>query len=364
MKMKKKITYEKLYLRNRKYRVRSFWTWVVLIALLVVGYWYARNLCQEYEDIQPHHVAQSEVERLTSGDFSGVLEGEDGNEPSEDYIRFLKETLSGREITYSKISSSDPEKSIYNLLADGEKFGRMYLTGSEETSKHGFPMWEVEKTVSYLVVPVSDTTHYVKAPESSVVTVNGVSMTDEHVIESGIDSIYDGHLLENVPSQKEVKYAFTDKNQSAEVVVIDAKGREQKVELIDGVYTAIRNYDVAEMEQFKKLVEDTLIATARYTVGFTNIYGTSKYVEPKTTAYDYLYLYSYGGSEKALEISDFKDVSVEDFVMLSEESFACVAKATYNCVYSTKGTIEYNIDYLLFYKKYADGWRVYDMVFR
>ncbi|MBQ1255942.1 MAG: hypothetical protein IIX93_01540 [Clostridia bacterium] len=361
---KKKITYEKLYLRSRRYRVRSFWTWVVLIALLVVGYRYARNLCQEYELIQPHHVAESEVERLASGDFSGVYEGEDANAPSEEYIAFLKENLSGREITYSKISSSDTEKSVYNLYADGEKFGRVYLTGSEETSKHGFPMWEVEKTVAYLAVPVSDTTHYVKAPESSVVTVNGVLMTDEYAVESGIDSIYDGHLLENVPSQKEVKYAFTDKNPTAEVVVVDAKGREQKVELADGVYTAVRNYDDEECAQFRDLVEKTLVATARYTVGFTNIYGTSKYVEPKTTAYDYLYLYSCGGSEKALEISEFKNVVVEDFVMLSEDSFACVAKATYNCVYSTKGTIEYNIDYLLFYKKYPDGWRVYDMVFR
>ena len=87
-------------------------------------------------------------------------------------------------------------------------------------------------------------------------------------------------------------------------------------------------------------------------------------MEPKTTAYDYLFMYSYGGSEKALSISDFDEIFVEDFVMLSEDSFACVAKTTYNCVYSTKGEIEYNIDYLLFYKKYYDGWRVYDMVFR
>ncbi|MBQ4618751.1 MAG: hypothetical protein IJB25_02570 [Clostridia bacterium] len=363
--MGKKKTYEKLYVRNRKYRIRSFWTSVLLIVLLVVGYRYARSLCQEYENVQPHHVAEKEIERLSAGDYTDIIEGDDGNIPSDEYVQYLTEVLSGRKITYSKVSSSDPDKCLYNLYADGERFGRVYLTESESKSKHGFPMWAVEKTVSYISIPTTPTIsamQYIRAQESSTVMVNNVPLTEEHIVEAGIDSIYDGHLLENVPSQKECIYAFP--GEDVDIEVIDSKGNHQEVVLIDDVYTAIRNYDNEERENFRKLVEDTLIAIARYTVGFTNIYGTSRCVEPKTTAYDYLFMYSYGGSEKALSISDFDEIFVEDFVMLSEDSFACVAKTTYNCVYSTKGEIEYNIDYLLFYKKYYDGWRVYDMVFR
>lgn len=362
--MKKNITYEKLYLRNRKYRIRSIITSLVLVLLLVIGYAYARNLCQEYEDIQPHHITESEVQRLSAGDYTGILEGEKEADASDEYIQYLSNALSGCKITFEKVSSSDPDKCVYNLYADEEKFGRLYLIESEQKSKHGFPMWEIEKTVSYIAAPVVMTTHYVRAQESSTVMVNDVVLTSDYVIEAGLDSIYDGHLLENVPSQKECIYAFADQNETANVVITDENGKAQEVELIDGVYTALRNYDDEKCAEFRQLVEDTVIATARYTVGFTKIYGTHNYIEEKTPAYNYMYLYSQGGSEKALSISDFEDIIVEDFVMLSEDSFACVAKTTYNCVYSTKGEITYNIDYLLFYKKYSDGWRVYDMVFR
>jgi len=359
-----KKTYERLYLRNRKYRIRSFWTSVFLIALLVIGYRYARNLCQEYEDVQPHHVVESEVKRLSSGDYTGVFAGEDGEASSDEYIRHMADILSGREITYQKVSSSDPSKCLYDLLADGEKFGRLYLKDSGYKSKNGFSIWTVEKTVSYIAVPVPKTTHYVRAQETSAVTVNNVALTSEHVIEAGIDSIYDGHLLENAPSQKECIYAFTDENATADVVVVDSEGLRQQVELIDGVYTAIRNYDNEEYAEFRDLVEKTLKVTARYTVGLASIQDTRWYIEPSTTAYDYLYLYSYGGSEKALSINDFEDIVIDDFVKLSEDSFACVAKSTYTCRYSTKGEIEYKIDYLLFYKNYNGAWRVYDIVFR
>lgn len=199
---------------------------------------------------------------------------------------------------------------------------------------------------------------------TSEVYVDGVKLTEEYITQSDIESIYDAHLRENALSQKECVYSFVSGSEEPEIVVKDLKGRNQVVEKKDGKYFALRNWDDEAYTEYMDLAKNTMYTVSKYIVGHETLYGTLKYVEVKSVAFNYLDLYARGGSEKALYDYTYNDIFIGEFVYLSDDSFACTARSTFNTRYSSKGVIVNKINYLLFFRKGPEGWKAYDIVFR
>lgn len=137
----------------------------------------------------------------------------------------FKSKFENAEITYSYVAGSD--RKIINVKANGEKFARFSIKPSDEKSKYGFSLYELDKITLYYDTPAESAV--VKIPFFCTAYADGMELTDEYLKEDNI--IEDSRV--DIP---EGAYLFTYKRYSVSglynkplITVKDGEGNEKSL---------------------------------------------------------------------------------------------------------------------------------------
>ena len=194
----------------------------VLLALTIIALICVGALVSEYSAAQPEKTVESVINelkaKLAAGDaeaFLGIEESASDYEVSNKagYVDAYVKKLDGAVISYSlDTGAGEGLEKVYTLFANGEKFAKVYLSGSNQRSKLFFfsmADWKSDKIAS---LPfgggIGDMKIYL--PEGIKCTVNGIELKSEDFSENENDiPVY---VVKNLEKQPEI--AFTRVNGS------------------------------------------------------------------------------------------------------------------------------------------------------
>ena len=213
----------------------SFWkdlwkkTWkpyviftAVLVALAIIALIYVGALVGEYSDAQPERVIESVIDelktKLASGGASEFLDIEKNANEYEisnkaGYTDAYVKKLSGAVFSYSlDTGAGEGLEKVYTLFANGEKFAKVDLKGSNQRSKLFFFSMADWKVSNIYSMPfgggIGDMKIYL--PDGIKCTVNGIALKSEDFSEKEDDiPVY---VVKNLEKQPEI--AFTRENGS------------------------------------------------------------------------------------------------------------------------------------------------------
>ncbi|MDE6662022.1 MAG: hypothetical protein K2K46_01640 [Lachnospiraceae bacterium] len=248
---------------------------VVMAAALIWFYGFLKDYQRVFDETRPLLYQNKVMEIFTARDAEQILEQAEPVElgpfeSRENYISFLNDYLSGKSIDFgTKAGEHIEERPVYVITADETPFAVVRLKKKSETASYGLPLWE---TGSIELLPMTTKEYELVAPSAVTVTVNGITVTEDALEESGIRGTAEEYLE---------------------------------------AYTQIPSYSQYDLGQF---------------YGEPEIYGTNEAGEPVDISYDekeHCYRADFGGNEILKEeVEDYVIQAVTDYAMYVSNDMA------------------------------------------
>ena len=170
---------------------------VILAAALAWFYGFLKDYQRVFEGTRPLLYQNEVMQLFTARDAKQILDAakpvEFGPyEGREDFEQFINDYLSGKEIDFgTKKGEHIEERPVYVVTADGEPFAVVRLKKKAKTAAYGLPIWETD---SIELLPMTTNEYHLLTPSTVTVTVNGFSLAEETMEESGIHGTAEEYL--------------------------------------------------------------------------------------------------------------------------------------------------------------------------
>lgn len=235
----------------------------VAVLLLVLALFLLKGVLKEYEDAQPKHLAESIFnERFSDFNYANFSDEEYDPDTAaslpdfatkEEKLRYLNETIRGKEITYTKKLGSTDDLIIYTVKADKQKLAEFTVEAAEEKTEHGFRTYKAGDTVVFCLTPgtpvVTDPvtepetepatepvtepvilTHTVTVPAGFTVKLNGTALTEDKITDRTFDKTLIEYAPESFPGIEFVTYTFTvTEGEPAELTAVNTEGNAAEI---------------------------------------------------------------------------------------------------------------------------------------
>lgn len=183
---------------REKKKGRGYWIFLiiwsvlltaVLTALLIWFYGFLKNYQKVFEETRPVLYQNEVMQLFAAGNAEQIL---DQAKPVElgpfegknDLVFFLDSYLAGKKIDFgTKAGEHIEERPVYVVTADEVPFAVVRLKKKAETAAYGLPLWETD---SIELLPMATREYELLAPSTVAVTVNGIPVTEDAMVESGI----------------------------------------------------------------------------------------------------------------------------------------------------------------------------------
>lgn len=240
------------------------------------------DFAERYEESMPEPVVEKYVAELNENLFdSGVADTIAAMphpvQTDDECKAALLEVLNG-EVTYSQITSDDNNANCYALLCNGSTFGKVYLV-RDESKNAKFEVYGKELNLPFDLRPwlVSReefdftglyTSVEVTIPESYSVQLNGHTLGDEYIVESGIefDCLANYYRLSSSLPTK-VTYRFDEIIGQLTPVIFDEDGNEYTIDTEQDDSQYIKPVEGAQVERLDSFCEEFIYPYSRYISG-------------------------------------------------------------------------------------------------
>ena len=242
----------------------------ILLVLCIVLYAYTWHAMKKYEASQPETLVSEYIDKLNSGDYSSLTVESAGSrfEPDVDLNADLKNTLSGKKLTYATAGAGTDTMTYYIEDENGEKYGEVTLRATSSRKFYAIlsiSEWEIESTTAY--AEAGDKKTKITIPENYTAYVNGVQLTaDEQV---GDPTPVDGveYVAEYVTAPMVVTYEVSGLYNDPVITVNDNSGNPVDMSSYTD-YTDI-NVSYAEQAMPQELIDYSYLVAWSYSNFFS-----------------------------------------------------------------------------------------------
>lgn len=269
----------------------------VLAFLALKAVW---SYAEQYQASMPEPVVEEYIKGLNSNLFdegvADTLAAMPHEVQSDEEVQQAVSSILNGEITYARTTSDEPGMNAYAILCSDSSFGKLYLK-RDETKSANFVLGGKEVQIPFLnydlrpwVIAKEEfdftglyTSVQVTIPEAYSVQLNGHTLGNEYIIESGIhyDSLKNYYSINpNLPTK--VTYRFDNIIGHLDPVIFDESGNEYTInpDLDDSQYIKSCTEDqLARLDAFcTKFIE----AYCQYTSGILGKYSSGGYATLQT----------------------------------------------------------------------------------
>ena len=362
---KKKRKQKKSILRLMKesWFYRIYFTLLALcIAALTVGLGVLSGVMQEYEQTRPVHAAEEVLEVFNRHAWQEIHALDASakklkQETVDQYAQHMESLTAGQDFYLKNVLSIHEDEAKYNVMLGDKKFAELILEHSGETTKHNFALWQVKELETQAM---ASSEYTITVPADSTVQVNGLTLTDEDIIESGIATPAEGNLPEGVIAPTMVKYGvYMSFGEPENIVVTDKNGNHQEVTRDDDhSWSCDLAYDDASI---KAKVEENVVKWGRrlaaYTFGdYDKIDLSNSCINPSPAR---TYIRNMENQWAAAHDGyDFQNMRTYDYYIYSDSCFSCKISFDY-IVHYTKQDKSYPTNYTLYFAKDGGSFKLY-----
>lgn len=198
---------ESIVTRRRPRRKSRIFPWFLLAYAVIIiigigfGLDYLQDYLQDYELSLPYNATDAYIESLTTEHIcqqaSSLLDGIDTSvQTKEEALALMKAALTEPVAFYKRVKECTDTRLVYTLRSGKQTIGSFEI---QQTEDAGFTHWVVTKEnfdLSFLLKEGFTLT----VPHDAIVTVNGQTLSADHVIETGIrytsiEDFYDDYTL-------------------------------------------------------------------------------------------------------------------------------------------------------------------------
>ena len=321
---------------------------VLVLAGLAVGVVVLRAFLTEYESAQPIHIAEDvfqtyfsdpDYQKLTKY-FSAAEYTEKYQYESEaDTIDAMNQCVKGKKMSFFK-AATDLESSIeYSVTADNVKIATIRLCESGKTTKHGYPLYQLETIKLYDVIGYSRSQNQettgpdiveIKftfiAPSNYRISVDGTELTAEQIAKT----TYDTETLRKMPADYQgipyTEYTVMLEEPPQTVSAIDSNGDTAEAQYDDKTYTYTFAfvYDKQLESEYSSYAIEAAQKLAAYMQAGLRFDDIAKYYDPSSQLYsDTRAIGADAWMVNKYDSMEFKDVQCGEFYRYSDTSFAC-----------------------------------------
>ena len=362
-------------MRTNAERTRTQYTrrfpifWVLLLGFVIISVIYISGIInkveaflEEYESVQPKYVEAEVFDTYFKKiDYDKLLKAADRGdgeisefETRDDLITYLKGLYEGKEISCYSISTGAANAETaelkltdlagyfveqfnskgdirYIVKAGEDKIAEFTLVHSDselKKSKHGFKMYELAD-IELFFFPHESVT--VKLPQSSTLTVNGVTVTDKYLMpDVREEEEINKFLPDGIEGIVYVAYTIDGLFGKPEISVTDKDGKVTEcVYIEDGNYlSAGFLYDAALEAQFSDYVINAIEKYAAYMqmdgarADFIDYYDTDSELWQNIITTENYFVWEHEGYT-------FKDKKASEFYRYDENVFSCRVSMTH-----------------------------------
>ena len=221
---------------------------------------------EEYEASRPSKAIDAYIEKLNENFWDSsiadtVAEMDHEVQTDEDCREVIANILEGG-VSYARTAGGDnSRKMVYNLKCDTGIFGKVTIVTDEskrEESRFDMVPWIVESDEFYFDGLYSSVS--VTVPESYSVQLNGVTLGEQYIVESGIHyDILEAYYTDYPNLPQKVTYKFDNIIGTLQPVILDAQGNVTTIDETkdDSQFIAQPDADtVATLSDFAARFED------------------------------------------------------------------------------------------------------------
>ena len=167
----------------------ALWS-IACIGVIAVGldyfYCFLKDYQRVYDETRPVLMMDEIFVEFEEGDIDWMLDNANPISVSEfeneDMLKqYISDYIAGKKISYqTKAGEHIEERPVYVVLAEDIPFAVVRLEKKEEAAEFGHPLWQLRE-VELLIAPTIE--RYVTIPENATVSVNGMQLTEEYIVE-------------------------------------------------------------------------------------------------------------------------------------------------------------------------------------
>lgn len=268
---------------------------LVLLILSFLALKTVWSYAEQYQASMPEPIVEKYIAGLNTNLFDEGVADTIASMPhevqsDEEVQQTVSEILNG-EITYARTSSDEQGMNAYAILCDGSSFGTVYLK-RDETKSADFMLNGKGVKVPFLnydlrpwVVAKEEfdftglyTSVQVTIPASYSVALNGHTLGDEYIIESGIhyDSLKSYYSINpNLPTK--VTYRFDNIVGHIDPVIYDENGNEYTVDTTRDDSQYIKSCNTEQLARLNTFCSKFIESYCKYTSGVLGEYSSGGY---------------------------------------------------------------------------------------
>ena len=336
---------------------------LLFIAALLTAVCIVREYLADYESAQPQYEAQRVFEKYYgSSDYSALLEAVEATvtpfESSESVRQYLLEITSGKEISYTEITTGLDRAHKYIVKADDIKFSSFILEEGDTTTPKGFPLYECTSMEIYTAGGESVT---VSAPLGYTVYINDVPLDASYLTGKQTEDVSCKYMPSGVSgiifAEYRVEGLYYPPNS---VRILSGSGKECTVEQSgEGEFSTGILYDGELASAYSEYVIQAAQAIAAYMQNDGKFSAVSPYIDAESELYVNL------KTAETYFVVDhssysFEDVRASEFCQYDENTFSC--RVSFTHVLKRTGSKDYKdyIDTTFFLRRSGDKFLIYD----
>lgn len=358
---------------------------VAVILIIIASLGIVSNRLAEYEAAQPKYVAAQVFADYFDPEikYTELIENahyDAGLATPAEILEYLTNETLGSELSFAPGSSNSENELKYIVRAGSKQLASINLVVSEQTTEHGYTMYEFSYIELYLNTeappPPPDTGTdnpsgliiTIDVPSSYSVTIDGELLSADHITSSHVRTDLFEHYPSGIDGIEYMVYTVTElESLPNEVIVTDTDGTPADITFDSdtNTYTSGIIYSVSLTTSYSEFVTN---AIEDYAAFMQHVPGTSL---SKLTNSGYFDLKSsvYAGIEAASKDlwmvvrpagNDFEDVEIGEFYAFSPDVFSC--HISFTQILHRDGNEDYpdQIDMYVFLHLTDDGFRIFE----
>lgn len=356
-----------------KPRLSRFWkiysaVFGSLCALVLLAILFCNWVLADYESARPSYVAQEVFESYFLNDDAGPLLEKSGFaltefETSADFMERWN-SMQTEELTLVRVSADNGGDVMrYNVRSGEKTLAAFELCKTEQMTHFQNPLYELSEIELGLTANKGVA---VEVPFGSLVTLNGVAVSEKYITDAEIETASCKHMPQGVRGLYYTRYEINGLMFDAELKVQNSAGQELAVEQSaeeEGLLRATLLFDdelKAQMERYVIEAAQTFAASMQNdrprTAALSYIDRTSDLYQQTATIS--LWVSEHSGYH-------FEKVKAEEFYRYDENTFSCRISFVHVL---TGGTTKFDkngenrefVDITWYFKKVGDKYLIYD----
>lgn len=277
--------------KNRGSKIYAIFLGVYIILLAAAAMYGLSKMWEyavEYENSRPDNVMEEYVadlsENLWDESIAETIAAMPHEMQSDEDCAAIVQDLLRNDITYSRVGGGDELTQVYNLRCNGSVFGKVTLKQDESKAdevKYGMLPWLIYKeefdfTGLYSSIEIT-------VPASYSVQLNGNTLGQEYIVESGIhmdvlDAYYSAYP--NLPTK--VTYRFDNIIGSIEPTVLDEDGNEFVIDPNKDDSQFIKGVEDDRLARFQDFAGKFIDRYEKYISGISSYDRLLPYIKTET----------------------------------------------------------------------------------